>query len=190
MKLIIGLGNPGEKYRQTRHNVGRMLVELFASDLHARFKKKSTLDSHAVETKCGDIPVVLAYPNSYMNQSGTAVKKLSLFFGIDPSKELLIAVDDVALPIGSLRLRQSGSAGGHNGLKSVEELLETTEYSRLRLGIGPAVQDEAPLSDFVLGKLGPEEFSALIPAMEKGVRALRLWLTEPIERVMSAINSG
>ncbi len=151
MKLIVGLGNPGREYRETRHNVGFMVVEEIARRHGIGWAAgPSQIAETMVGKKFGPEPVMLAKPLTYMNNSGDAVAGLTRYYDI-AHEDLFIVVDEAALPFGKLRARARGSAGGHNGLKSVIERLGTTEFSRLRLGVGRG-DGRRDLADHVLAK--------------------------------------
>jgi len=197
MKLIIGLGNPGEEYSRTRHNIGRRLAEHIAAKEGRKFEHKKSLKSFVAEMPWDCEPVVVAYLASYMNLSGNPVKALVGHYKIDSLKDLLVVVDDVALPFGRMRLRGDGSAGGHNGLFSIEEALSSRGYARLRIGIG--LQDEEnprqsagsgePLHDYVLAVFSRAEEKKIPELLDLGREACRRWATEPLERAMHGVNS-
>ena len=152
--LIVGLGNPGKKYESTRHNMGQMVLSAFADKHLLPFKRESMLKGEVAKGTVKEGKVFLLFPTTYMNLSGQAVRKTMDFFKLS-REEILIISDDVALPFGTLRFRDKGSAGGHNGLKDIEEKLGTQDYQRLRLGVGePAV---GYLEDHVLAPFTKEE---------------------------------
>lgn len=192
MRLIVGLGNPGIQYAKTRHNIGRLLVE-YAADCHkVKFQKKKTPQVSLACFNWNGVEVALAYPECYMNCSGGPVKRLAASLATDIHQELLIVVDDAALPFGRYRLRSRGSDGGHNGLKSVTDALATLNYPRLRIGIGfPHLpeSEEARLEDYVLSPFLPEEKAQLGVVLDQGLNALRLWIKEPLSRAMNVINT-
>jgi PTH1 family peptidyl-tRNA hydrolase len=127
-------------------------------------------------------------PQTYMNRSGAALAPLRMLSGFDPATDLLVLVDDVALPLGKFRLRGAGSAGGHNGLKSVEGVLQRQDYARLRIGVGPVPAGLGDLADFVLGEFEPEERRALGELLDPMAEAVECWLAEGIEPAMSRFN--
>ena len=182
----MGLGNPGPEYEDTRHNAGFRL----ADRLVARWKlppfrradrarqTQGTWESH---------PVTVLKPQTYMNRSGAALAPLRVLPGFDPSQHLLILVDEVALPIGRFRLRGGGSAGGHNGLKSVEGVLQRQDYARLRIGVGPQPIDD-DLSDFVLGPFTAEEREILDGLLDPMSEAVECWLEDGVEVAMNRFN--
>ena len=195
MKLIVGLGNPGEEYARTRHNIGRRLVEYIAAQEGLQFSS-----SKAKKTSSGSMiwdgeTVHLAYLLTYMNLSGGPITSLISNLKIKAAKDLLIVVDDVALPFGKFRLRGEGSSGGHNGLESIEEHLGGREYPRLRIGIGAGEPEGAPsfpeeLRDYVLSPFGASEEKKMKNLFERGLEACRAWVREPFEKAMSQINGA
>jgi len=194
-KLIVGLGNPGNRYTATRHNAGRWLIESLSGHLGVRLSGKKKLQSSVAEAEWENQSVVLAHPETFMNLSGEAVYKLVRQHGIEVQQDLLVVVDDLALPFGCLRLRTRGSSGGHNGLKSIETVLGTSDFARLRIGIGrPAEENEAvgrnPVSDYVLSRFTPEE-KAVFPGFlaSRGIEACRLWISGSAEAAMSVVNT-
>jgi len=186
MFLIVGLGNPGDDYAQTRHNLGFMLVDRLAGEADISVKRRecqSLIGSGVVEAE----RVKLVKPQTYMNLSGEAVSCLSSKYEIEATKSLIVISDDLALPFGAIRLRQRGSAGGHNGLKSVIASLGTNEFVRLRIGIQP----EHPLSDakkFVLSEFSREEKRALDEILERSAQAVRSVIGDGIAKAMSLHN--
>ena len=127
-------------------------------------------------------------PTTYMNRSGAALAPLRALPDFDPAQDLLVVVDDVAFPVGKFRLRGAGSAGGHNGLKSIEEALQRQDYARLRIGVGPVSADTADLADFVLGPFTPEESREIDALLDPMADAVETWLAEGIEKAMSRHN--
>jgi len=190
MYLIVGLGNPGDEYARTRHNLGFTLIDKLAADADVNVKRRecqSLVGSGGVEGK----RVKLVKPQTYMNLSGEAVSCLiSKSASEDPVSESLIVIsDDLALPFGSIRLRQRGSAGGHNGLKSIIAALGTNEFIRLRIGIQP----EHPVSDakkFVLQEFSKSERESLDEIIGRAAQALRSVLNDGINKAMSMYNAG
>jgi PTH1 family peptidyl-tRNA hydrolase len=151
-----------------------------------RFRRSGrSLATHGTR---GDTSLVLLKPQTYMNRSGNAVRELLTAVPLDPAKDLLVLVDDVALPLGSFRLRAHGSAGGHNGLRSVEDALGSGDYARLRIGIGPVPADVDDQADFVLADFARDELATLADEMPDLVDAVDCWLTDGIERAMNRFN--
>jgi PTH1 family peptidyl-tRNA hydrolase len=193
VKLIVGLGNPGSRYAHTRHNAGRLLVESICWQSGLTLKVQKSLKASMVSTQWDSEEVSLACPETFMNVSGEAVSLLARHFSLDIGRDLLIVVDEVALPFGKWRLRSKGSDGGHNGLKSVAEALTSPDYPRLRMGIGPSeaalsAQGKLNLEQFVLESFDPEESRELAGILERGREACRLWALSPIADAMNAVN--
>jgi peptidyl-tRNA hydrolase, PTH1 family len=180
LRLIVGLGNPGREYRDTRHNVGFMIVDRLAARERAAFRTEKSW--HAEVARTGDL--LLCKPLTYMNLSGQAVRPLSQFYKLDAA-QVLVVLDDLALPLGKLRLRADGSAGGHNGLKSLLEHFGTQAVPRLRVGIG-AAQGEA--TGHVLGRFTLEEKAALEQSLDLAVSAVDCVRERGLEAAMTAFN--
>lgn len=171
MMLVVGLGNPGAKYRNTYHNVGFEVADALSAKLGVRFTK-SVCDAKVAE--CKKLGVIIAKPQTFMNLSGESVKKLVRAYGIDEARELIVCYDDVDLPIGKLRLREEGSAGTHNGMRNIVSELGTQEFMRLRVGTKTAeLKDgEIALLDFVLSKIDYKYHEDVQKAIKNGVYAL------------------
>jgi PTH1 family peptidyl-tRNA hydrolase len=184
--LIIGLGNPGKEYELTRHNLGFLVVQGVAHVNKWEFKEQRTFQALAAKGQIGDQTVHLLLPTTYMNLSGQAARKYMDYYKIGPEAVLVVA-DDVDLPFGELRVKASGSAGGHNGLKSIESCLGTQNYARLRMGIGQK-QPNGTLADYVLGNFTKEEFGALPNVIQQGVNVVMRLMNESIAQVMNAVN--
>lgn len=180
IRLIVGLGNPGREYCDTRHNVGFMVADRLAAREHAAFRTERAW--HAEVARLGDL--VLVKPRTYMNLSGQAVRPLSQFYKIEPS-EILVVLDDMALPLGKLRIRSAGSAGGHNGLKSIFEHFGTQAVPRLRLGIGAAPEDA---TGHVLGRFALEEKAALEQSLDRALSAVDCACQSGLEAAMADFN--
>jgi PTH1 family peptidyl-tRNA hydrolase len=189
MKLIVGLGNPGREYRETRHNVGFMVVDEIARRHNLTLAMApSQIPDAMIAKKFGDDALLMAKPLTFMNNSGEAVAALARYYDV-PVGDLLIVVDEVALPFGRLRARARGSAGGHNGLKSVIARLGTTEFSRLRLGIGRG-DARRDLADHVLSKFEADEQSAVGEFIARAADAAEMFAADGIEKVMNTYNPG
>lgn len=184
-KLIVGLGNPEAAYSLTRHNAGAQAVRRFAKDNKFSFKKSCSYKSFFAQGKVAGETVVLLLPQTYMNLSGEAIaaylkkKPLSL-------KDILVVYDDVALPLGQIRLKAGGSAGGHNGLMNVIERLASEDFARLRIGIGGKGFDN--LSDYVLSKFNADEKMALNKVLDAASGAIKAWISENIDKAMNCYN--
>ena len=183
----MGLGNPGPEYEDTRHNAGFRLADHLAARWGVGPFRRADRSREARGTVRGT-DVRLLKPWTYMNRSGAVLAPLRDLSGFDPAHHLLVLVDDVALPVGRFRLRAGGSAGGHNGLKSVEAALRTREYARLRIGVGPAPAGVEDLADFVLDGFGPEERAALAALLDPMADAVDAWLDDGIEAAMNRFN--
>jgi PTH1 family peptidyl-tRNA hydrolase len=186
MWLIVGLGNPGAQYEWTRHNCGFLVIDELARrcgrDLRVRECQALT-----AKARIGEVETLLVKPQTFMNLSGVAVKELFVRYGIEDTTQTLVISDDFALPFGKLRIRPQGSAGGHNGLKSVIAKLGTQQFPRLRLGIAP----DHPLSDaaaFVLTEFPRKERKALAEMVERAADATEVILTKGIAEAMSRYN--
>ena len=187
MKLIVGLGNPGREYRDTRHNVGFMVVDEIARRYALGWAPApSQVPDAFIAKRYGTDPLLLAKPLTYMNLSGDAIAGLSRYYDI-ATEDLLIVVDEVALPFGKLRARARGSAGGHNGLKSAIERLGTTEFPRLRLGVGRG-DDRRKLSDHVLSIFERSERAELESFIIRAADAAEMFVAEGILKVMNTYN--
>jgi peptidyl-tRNA hydrolase, PTH1 family len=187
MKLIVGLGNPGREYRETRHNVGFKVVDEIAGRYALTWSQApSQVPDALVAKRYGSDPMLLAKPLTYMNLSGDAVAALTRYYDV-PSEDLLVVVDEAALPFGKLRARARGSAGGHNGLKSVIERLGTTEFPRLRLGVGRG-DDRRDLSDHVLSIFERRERAELESFITRAADAVEMFAAEGIGKVMNTYN--
>lgn len=186
MKAIVGLGNPGSEYERTRHNAGWILLDHLAA--RGGFPPwRRSIDSVICTGTLAGIPVRLVKPVSYMNLSGRAVAPLrSPEF--DPATDLLVLVDEVALPLGRFRLRGAGSAGGHNGLRSIEATLRRQDYARLRIGVGPKPVEYDDLADYVLGRFRKEERLLLDERLDPMAEAVECWLADGIETAMNRFN--
>jgi PTH1 family peptidyl-tRNA hydrolase len=189
MRLIVGLGNPGREYRETRHNVGFMVVDEIATrhNLSMAMAPSQVPDAF-VAKKYGADPLLVAKPLTFMNRSGEAVAALARYYDI-AAGDLLVVVDEVALPFGRLRARARGSAGGHNGLKSVIERLGTTEFPRLRLGVGRG-DARRDLADHVLSTFEADEQPALGEFIARAADAAEMFAAEGIAKVMNTYNPG
>ena len=186
--LIVGLGNPGAEYEWSRHNLGFMLIDRLASDAGVECKRKECR-SLVVRTRIDQAEVQLVKPQTFMNLSGEAVSCLVTKQGLsEPGRNLIVISDDLALPFGTIRIRERGSAGGHNGLKSIIASLGTNEFVRLRIGIQP----EHPINDtksFVLDTFSRSARKAVEEIIERSADALRTILRDGVLKAMSLYNS-
>ncbi|MCC7476344.1 MAG: aminoacyl-tRNA hydrolase [Pirellulales bacterium] len=187
MKLIVGLGNVGRKYEKTRHNVGFQVLDLLLQRANGEGGKER-FDGRVTEVLIGSERVMLLWPHTLMNRSGQSVQLAAGFYQIPPS-ELLVVCDDFNLPLGKLRLRSQGSAGGQRGLEDIIRRLGTEEISRLRVGIGP-VPEHWDAADFVLGKFGPSDLTIVSDAIQRAAEAAECWAMHGIESAMNGFNGA
>ena len=187
MKLIVGLGNPGPRYRGTVHNVGFDVVDAVAGRRGVSFEA-APADALMARLRDVDGGALLVKPLTFMNVSGDAVGALQRYFRI-AVEDMLVVVDDIALPAGRLRVRRSGSAGGHNGLKSIIACLGTDGFARLRVGVGRG-DPRRDLSDHVLSRVTGELRETLVEATAKAADAAELFLEAPIEELMKRFNAA
>jgi PTH1 family peptidyl-tRNA hydrolase len=185
IKLIVGLGNPGPEYEQTRHNMGFLVVDEYLAKKRGRYTEQKELYQQATIQIKGE-HIHLARPQTYMNLSGRAVAALMRIWELEPD-ELLVICDDFALPYGTVRIRAQGSDGGHNGLASIIEELGIQTFPRLRMGIGPCPEG-LPFEDFVLQKFSQEELDQLADFVKLGVSCLETALYRGVEEAMNKFN--
>lgn len=196
MKLIVGLGNPGEKYANTRHNIGFMIVERVSHELGGReIIWKEEPKHHAMLAKTAD--VLLVKPTTFMNASGVAVASLANYYTIAPI-DIWAIHDDLDLPIGKIRIRTGGGSAGHNGIESMMRELKTDAFTRFRLGIGRGMESSGKSSnknlhrrfviDFVLSKFRPSEAGQLKHMVKRGEEAVRIALLQGLDRAMNRFN--
>ena len=190
MKVIVGLGNPGREYAATRHNVGWWLIDHLADVWHFDGWKKDG-EAHVANGTVGGVKVRLVKPQTFMNLSGQALRSYARRPFWSAAKDLLIVVDEVQIPVGRTRIRARGSAGGHNGLKSVEHALGTQEYARLRIGVGPSEERKGiikDLADFVLAPFARDEREDVLSLMPQLTEAVETWLKDGVEKAMNLHN--
>lgn len=183
--LIAGLGNPGKAYEKTRHNIGFRAVEELARRHQLAFRRKVFFRGRVAQGLMGEKKLYLLEPETYMNLSGPLVVKMMKRHTIALEK-LLVIVDDVALPFGQIRLKSASGAGGHNGLKSVEESLGTNAYARLRIGVGD--RREGDLASYVLVPFTPSEEKLIPEVLERAADVADVWLTDGLTSAMNRAN--
>lgn len=187
MKLVVGLGNPGSQYSGTRHNVGFEVINVLASAPGAgKFQRR--FDGEAAETLADNEKVIYLKPLTFMNLSGRSVRQALDYYKITPA-DLLIVCDDFNLPLGQLRLRPNGSAGGHNGLKDIERHLGTQEYARLRVGIGAPDRSSEEVVDYVLARFKASERDMVSDMLIRASQAVSGWVREGVETTMNRFNA-
>lgn len=185
MRIVVGLGNPGAAYRATRHNAGAMVVRRLAADAGIRIRR-AVGPAGVGEGACGRAPVVLSVPRTFMNDSGRAIRALVAEWPVPPASWLVVC-DDAALPFGTLRLRPSGSDGGHRGLRSIIEALGSAAFPRLRVGVGGRTPPKA-LEAYVLDPFTREELKQLPDVLAAAAAACTLWCQDGIEAAMNRYN--
>lgn len=184
--LVVGLGNPGKEYAKTRHNAGFLLVEKLAQDWKTNWTAEKKFSSRLAKVERGGSKFVLCQPQTFMNASGEAVRAMSDFFRL-PAGKILLVVDDADLPFGEIRLRGSGSSGGHHGLESVEEHLGTREFPRLRIGIGRK-DSSRQITNYVLGQFAKDEADLLEKVLARAAGQVECWASGGIAKAMNQFN--
>ncbi len=187
MKLIVGLGNPGEKYKLSRHNVGFDVIDLFCHEVILRSSERYQDFSLITEAILDKEDLILAKPQTFMNSSGKAVSALAQHYNI-PIEDIFVIYDDLNLELGLLRIRRNGSAGGHKGVQSIIDSLGSQNFPRLRIGIGQPPQDMEVI-DYVLGDFTPEERDVIEKTKLMATEALKMIILQGLEPVMNKFNS-
>jgi PTH1 family peptidyl-tRNA hydrolase len=185
--LAFGLGNPGARYADTRHNVGWRVLQAVAQQQGAAWRRSGFVEGEEARVEVGGRRLDLVLPTTFMNLCGPAYARALAVHGLEPDAALVV-VDDFMLPFGRLRLRADGSAGGHNGLKSIEEALGHARYPRLKVGIGPVDPPQQDPAAFVLGRWSPEQLAALPGVVDRAAGALRAWAEQGLEAAANAWN--
>ena len=184
--LVVGLGNPGDKYENTRHNVGFLTIDRIAEELGVPVQKlKYRALTNTVEL--GGAKALLMKPVTYMNLSGEAVGEAARFYKI-PADHVLVISDDVSLPIGKLRIRKGGSAGGHNGLKNIIQHLGTDQFPRVKVGVGEKPHPDYDMADWVLSKFTGEDLKTITAAVEKAAKAVECLIAQGPDKAMNQFN--
>ena len=184
--LIVGLGNMGDKYEGTRHNVGFEVLDALAETARVPVQKlKFRALTNTAEI--GGVKALLMKPVTFMNLSGEAVGPAAAFYKV-PAQRVLVIADDVSLPVGKLRLRRGGSAGGHNGLKSIIQHLGTDQFPRLKIGVGGKPHPDYDMADWVLGKIAGEDRKVMDAAVRRGAQAVECLLREGMDKAMGQYN--
>jgi PTH1 family peptidyl-tRNA hydrolase len=183
--LVVGLGNPGSEYAGTRHNAGFMVVQRLGQRWNLKFERRAC-SSRLTETRRGRTKIILALPQTFMNQSGLAVQSLLSTYKIKP-ENLLVIYDDLDLPLGEIRIRPQGSPGSHKGMKSIVEVLGTTLFPRVRLGIGPR-PESVEAADYVLSQFSVDEKPKIKEAVEKACQAVEMIVAGRLAEAMNTFN--
>lgn len=186
MKLIVGLGNPGQQHEHTRHNVGFVVLDRLARRFAPGEIARGKFHGAVLDAQINGQRVLLLKPTTFMNRSGQSVTEAVRFYQMEPDSSLLVVVDDVALACGIIRLRSDGGAGGHNGLADIEQKLATQDYSRLRIGVD--APGDIPQANYVLGRFRPDQQELVEPAMETAVDAAVCWALHGIDEAMNRFN--
>lgn len=184
MKLIAGLGNIGEKYCFTRHNTGFMVVDRWALEGNASFKQDSKLKCFMTKIKFNGEDIILIKPTTYMNLSGEAVRAVADYYKIK-LEDIIIIYDDIALNLGKIRLRANGSDGGHNGIKSIIQHLNSNKFDRIKVGIGPQI---GPSENYVLQNFSKTQLEELKPILDKSIDAAKSIITDGMEKSQNKFN--
>ena len=185
--LVVGLGNPGSKYANTRHNIGFMVIDTITANLScgkAKLKHKSEI----FEGNVKGAKVLFIKPQTFMNNSGEAVREIANFYKIAPQNIIVIS-DDVSLDVGVLRIRRKGSHGGHNGLKSIINLVGSEDIPRIKVGVGKKPHPDYDLADFVLGRFSKEDTPKMQEAIKKCSDAIECIITDGVDKAMNMYNS-
>ena len=184
--LIVGLGNPGAAYTETRHNVGFNIVQSLAKKHGLAFRHATHLIGDVAQGNMREKKVLLLLPTTFMNSSGDAVRRCMDYFKVSLDR-LIVVCDDIALPIGTIRMRAKGGCGGHNGLKSIEAHLNTEHYARLRVGV--SAPGSGDLADYVLGRFSQEETKVIEDVNVKAIEVLDVWIAAGIASAMQTANA-
>ena len=192
LKLLVGLGNPGAEYHKTRHNVGFMVLEEISRKNNCSFRESKKLFGRTCEYGTGIERTRLLMPNTYMNESGKSVRSAKDWFNFE-NNQLIVLADDMDLPLGKIRVRTKGSSGGHNGLKSIINHLGTSEFKRLKIGIGPPSNDQnerkSKTVSHVLGRFSKEEFILLNFIIEEIITCIESITSNNWEKITTRLNS-
>lgn len=184
--LVVGLGNPGSQYEATRHNVGFRAVDALAKEAGVKIDR-AKFQALTAQVTVGGVRVLLMKPQTYMNLSGVAVKQAADFYKVPPER-VLVLFDDIDLDVGRLRIRRNGSAGGHNGIKSIISSLGSQAFPRIKIGVGAKPHPDYDLADWVLSRFTLAEQKLLDPAIEHAAEAVPVIFTQGIERASSQFN--
>lgn len=187
MYIVAGLGNPGREYDMTRHNIGFEAIDYIADNKNVKVNKLKYKALYG-ETKIGTEKVYLVKPQTYMNLSGESIREFCSFFKVPPENVIIIN-DDISLDTGKIRIRAKGSAGGHNGLKSIIYQLNSDNFPRIRIGVGAPKHEDYELADYVLGRFSKDEIPVLEDAIVKTAKAVEEIIKNNIDSAMNKFNS-
>ena len=185
--LVVGLGNPGNKYTLTRHNAGFLCLDMLSDKLNIRIDRLK-FKSLICDTTINGHRCIVMKPQTFMNNSGEAVRECAAFYKI-PAEKVIVIYDDISLDVGKLRIRRKGTDGGHNGIKSIIYHLNSDQFPRIKVGCGKKPHPDYDLADWVLSEFKKDEQKALEPALENACKALELLLDNNIEKAMNLYNS-
>lgn len=185
--IVVGLGNPGRKYTLTRHNSGFLCIDMLSEKLNFRVDKLK-FKSLIADTTIGGHRCIVMKPQTYMNNSGEAIRECANFYKIKP-ENIIVIYDDISLDVGKLRIRRKGTDGGHNGIKSVIYHLNSDQFPRIKLGCGKKPHPDYDLIDWVVSEFKKDELKALEPALENACKAIELLLDNQIDKAMNLYNS-
>jgi peptidyl-tRNA hydrolase, PTH1 family len=188
MKVIVGLGNPGLQYAKTRHNAGFMVADRLADTFAKGEPVKGRFNAATMEANIAGERCLLVKPTTFMNRSGQSVGEVVNFFKLEPAKDIIVVTDDIALPVGTIRIKPGGGAGGHNGLLDVQRALGTDLFPRLRIGVG-AKPPMMAQHDWVLSRLMEEESIPFESSLEKAGKACEVFITKGLDAAMNAFNA-
>ena len=186
MYIIAGLGNPGKNYVGTRHNMGFEVIDTIASKYNININKEK-FKAHFGEGRIGNEKVILVKPQTFMNLSGESIREFVEWYKTEP-ENLIVIYDDVSLPVGKLRIRPKGSAGGHNGMKSIIYQIQRDVFPRIKVGVGAPQNKDYDLADYVLGRFTKEEVEVLIPVAIKAASAVETIIISGTEKAMAEFN--
>ncbi len=186
MYIIVGLGNPGTKYESTRHNMGFITIDYLSREYNIPVNRLGFKSLYGQGIICGE-KVILVKPQTFMNLSGQTVKEIVDFYKV-PHNNLIVIYDEISIPLGKLRIRPSGSAGGHNGMKNIIYLLENDKFPRIRVGVGMPDNPKMDIADHVLGKLSSEEIKILTETVKNAAKAVEIIITDSVSTAMNKLN--
>jgi len=186
MRVIVGLGNPGNAYKNTRHNVGFETIDKLCFDFNIKLKSNRRFRAHVGEGRIGNAPVLLVKPQTFMNLSGHAVASILKYYKLPPH-EMIVIYDDVSIPVGDIRVRKRGSAGGQKGMIDIIAKLATDEFPRVRIGVGEK-PDDWDLADYVLSRFARKEWDCMIQGVTKAGDAVELILNKDVPAAMNEFN--